>query len=132
MRAMTIALILSLSAGALSAKPHLRDVPEVDGTLLVVSIADEIRKNCEDISARIIKAYRVISGVKAKAEALGYTDDEIDAYRKSDTEKARLLAARDAYLESGGVTAGASDEYCRVGRAEIEKGSRIGALLRMN
>ena len=132
MRAMTMALILSLSAGALSAKPHLRDVPEVDATLLAVGIADEIRKNCPSISARMFKAVGVVRGAAARARALGYSDEEIDAYRKSDAEKARLKAKRDAYLKQGGVTAGADQSYCSLGREEIKKGGQIGALLRMN
>lgn len=132
MRAMTMVLILSLSAGDLSAKPHLRDVPEIDGTLLAVGIADEIRKNCPAISARLIKALGVVRAVGDRARALGYTTEEIDAYRKSDTEKDRLKAKRDAYLKAGGVTGGNTDAYCRLGRTEIEKGGQIGALLRIN
>ncbi|MBY5932236.1 DUF5333 domain-containing protein [Tateyamaria omphalii] len=132
MRAMTMALILSLTAGIASAKPHLRDVPEIDGTLLAVGIADEIRKNCPDISARMVRAYTLVTGLKDKARDLGYTDAEIDAYRKSDAEKARLRAAGEAYLQRGGVTAGQPATYCALGRAEIEKGGQIGALLRMN
>lgn len=132
MRAMTMALILSLTAGAVSAKPHLRDVPEIDGTLLAVGIADEIRKNCPDISARMFKALTLVNSLKGRARDLGYTEDEIDAYRKSDTEKARLKAKRAAYLEDGGVTAGQPATYCALGREEIEKGGQIGALLRMN
>ena len=133
MRAMTtMALILSLTAGTASAKPHLRDVPEIDGTILAVGIADEIRKNCPDISARMLKAYSLVTGLKARARDLGYSDAEIDAYRKSDAEKARLKAARSAYLKQGGVTAGQPASYCALGRKEIEKGGQIGALLRMN
>ena len=132
MRAMTMALILSLTAGPLSAKPHLRDVPSVDGTLLAVGIADEIRKNCPDISARMLKALNVIRGVGEQARALGYTEAEIDAYRKSDAEKARLKAKRDAYLTEAGAVSGAPEGYCALGRTEIEKGGQIGALLRMN
>lgn len=132
MRAMIMALIFSLSAGAISARPQLRDVPEIDGALLAMGIADEIRKNCPDISARLLRAMNAITEVKARARDMGYTDEEIDAYRKSDAEKARLEGLRDAYLATGGVTEGASDAYCRLGRQEIEKGGRIGALLRMN
>ncbi|MEO0766800.1 MAG: DUF5333 domain-containing protein [Pseudomonadota bacterium] len=132
MRAMTMALIFCLSAGAISAKPHLRDVSKVDDTLLAIGIADEIRKNCPDISARMIKAVGMIRDVAAHARDLGYTSEEIDVYRKSDTEKARLKAERDAYLAAGGATVGKSDGYCRLGREEIEKGSLIGAVLRMN
>lgn len=132
MRAMTIAFTLALAASAASAKPPLRDVPAIDGTILAVGIADEIRKNCPDISARMIRAVSLVGGLKGKARSLGYTDAEIDAYRESDAEKARLKAQRDAYLTAGGVRAGAPETYCALGRAEIEKGGQIGALLRMN
>ncbi|MEL6465339.1 MAG: DUF5333 domain-containing protein [Pseudomonadota bacterium] len=132
MRAMTMALILSLTAGALSAKPHLRDVPEIDGTLLAVGIADEIRKNCPDISARMFRALTLVNSLKAKARNMGYSEEEIDAYRKSDVEKARLKTARAAYLEKAGVTAGQPASYCALGQVEIERGGQIGALLRMN
>lgn len=132
MRAMTMTLMFSLLAAPALAKPHLRDVPQIDGTILAVGIADEIRKNCPDISARVVQAYRVVSGLKATARGLGYSDAEIDAYRKSDTEKARLKDKRKAYLAQGGVNAGQPASYCQLGRTEIEKGGQIGALLRMN
>ena len=132
MRAMTTALVLALAAGSVAAKPPLRDVPEIDGTILAVGIADEIRKNCPDISARMIRAVTVVNGLKGKARALGYSDAEIDAYRKSDVEKARLKAERDRYLSAGGVLASTPETYCTLGRVEIEKGGQIGALLRMN
>ena len=132
MRAITMALILSLSAGAVSAKPHLRDVPEVDGTLLAIFIADRIRKRCPSISARLVKAYGVIGAVEDRAAALGYTKAEIDAYRNSEAEEDRLKGKRNAYLESRGAHKGNPEAYCEVGRTEIKKGSQIGALLRMN
>ncbi|WP_415920884.1 DUF5333 domain-containing protein [Tateyamaria sp. SN6-1] len=129
---MTLAFILAIGASTASAKPPLRDVPEIDRTILAVGIADEIRKNCPDISARLIRALSVVNGLKGTARDLGYTDDEIDAYRKSDVEKARLKAERDRYLAAAGVRTGAPDTYCALGRVEIEKGGQIGALLRMN
>lgn len=132
MRAMITALLLAMVAGTASAKPPLRDVPEIDRTILAVGIADEIRKNCPSISARMLRALNVVNGLSGKARALGYSQAEIDAYRKSESEKARLKAERDAYLAAGGVRRGASDSYCALGRAEIEKGGQIGALLRMN
>ncbi|WP_299597460.1 DUF5333 domain-containing protein [uncultured Tateyamaria sp.] len=132
MRAMTMALILSLTAGIASAKPHLRDVPEIDGTILAIGIADEIRKNCPSISARMFRAFSVANGLKARARNLGYSDEEIDAYRNSDAERERLKAKRRAYLKQGGVTASQPASYCALGRAEIKKGGQIGALLRMN
>ena len=132
MRAMTIAFILAVAASTVSAKPPLREVPEIDGTILAVGIADEIRKNCPSISARLVRAVGVVNGLKGKARSLGYSEAEIDAYRKSDAEKARLKGKRDQYLAASGVRSGAPDTYCALGQAEIEKGGQIGALLRMN
>lgn len=132
MRAMTMALILSLAATSASAKPHLRDVPEIDGTLLAVGIADEIRKNCPSISARMVRALAVVNGLKTKARDMGYSEAEIDAYRKSDAEKDRLRAQGKAYMDAAGVSPDAPQTYCTLGRAEIEKGGQIGSLLRMN
>jgi hypothetical protein len=132
MRAMKMATILCMSAGAVLAKPHLRDVPEIDGTILAVGIADEIRNNCPDISARMIKAALLVNGLTGRARELGYSDVEIDAYRKSDAEKSRLKAKRAAYLAAAGVQSDAPDTYCLLGQAEIERQSQIGALLRMN
>ena len=50
------ALGLGLMATAATANPPLRDVPAIDDALLDLGIADEIRKNCPDISARLIRA----------------------------------------------------------------------------
>ncbi len=123
-------IALSMATGAV-AKPHMRDTPIADG-LLAVGLADEIRKSCPQISARMLKALGYINGLKNQAQALGYTDAEIDAYRKSDTEKARLKKRGNAYLAANGVVAGQPETYCALGRNEIEKSSQIGSLLRVN
>ncbi|MEL7167394.1 MAG: DUF5333 domain-containing protein [Pseudomonadota bacterium] len=125
---MTLALVASTSF----AKPPLREVREIDGTILAVGIADEIRKNCPTISARMFRAITVVNGLKSRARDLGYTDAEIDAYRKSDVEKERLKTERLAYFAAAGVEAGAPETYCALGAAEIAKGGQVGALLRMN
>lgn len=132
MRAMTIAMTFALVASTSFAKPPLREVGEIDGTILAVGIADEIRKNCPTISARMFRAITVVNGLKSRARDLGYTDAEIDAYRKSDLEKERLKTERLAYFAAAGVEAGAPETYCALGAAEIAKGGQVGALLRMN
>ena len=131
-KAMTTAVILALMAQAASAKPHLRDVPAIDDALLAVGLADEIRKECANISPRMFKALRFVNGLRDKAREMGYSDAEIDAYRKSEVEKQRLKAEGNAYLAANGVVPGNAETYCALGRAEIEKSSQIGALLRVN
>ncbi len=129
--ATALAVALTLTAVAAQAKPHLRDVAEVDDGLLAIGLADEIRKTCPDISARMIKAYRFINDIRNRARALGYSEAEIDAYRKSDAEKARLKAEGKAYLTANGVVEGQPETYCALGRMEIQKSSQIGALLKV-
>ena len=127
---LTTVLAASVLAGAAVAKPPLREVAAIDDALLDVGIADAIRKNCPTIDARLIKATGFLWQLKSRANDLGYTDAEIDAYRKSDAEKARLRAKGMAFFTARGVDTSDPQSYCAVGMAEIRKQSRIGSLLR--
>ena len=131
MRNVLIAVVsVALLASPVAAKSPLRDVAAVDGALLDLGLADKIRKECPDISARMIRAISYLNNIQQTARSLGYTDAEIDAYRKSDAEKARMKARGAAYLKAKGVDTSDPQSYCALGRAEIQKSSRIGSLLR--
>ena len=132
MRATTMAMILTLAAGTALAKPPLRDVAEIDDTLLAIGLADEIRKKCPDISGRMVKGFGLIMRLRDRALDLGYTEAEIDSYRKSKSEKARMRARGEAYVKARGVNQSKSEDWCALGRAEISRNSQIGALLRLN
>lgn len=132
MRATILALILTFTAAGVSARPALSDVQEIDDGLLAVGLADRIRKECPSIEARMLRAYTVIYGLVDQAMALGYSREEIDAYRKSKAQKARLRARGEVWLASRGVQSGTQDEFCALGRDEIKKNSQIGALLKVN
>ncbi|UWR23693.1 DUF5333 domain-containing protein [Sulfitobacter sp. S190] len=128
-------LILTLTAATLlaaplAAKPALRDVKSIDDAVFDVAIADQIRKKCPSISARMLKAINFAYKTKAAAKDLGYTDDEIDAYLDSDAEKARMRARGNAYFEAQGVDTSDPQSYCALGLQEIGKSSRIGSLLK--
>ncbi|MEP1766430.1 MAG: DUF5333 domain-containing protein [Sulfitobacter sp.] len=122
--------IVGLSAGAVQAKQKLRDVKLVDDAVFDVAVADKIRKECPDISARVLKALTLYRSVRSHARSLGFSDDEIEAYGDSDVEKARMRKKGEAYLHARGVVASDPQSYCAVGRKEIQKSSRIGSLLR--
>lgn len=122
--------IVGLSAGAVHAKQNLRDIKSIDDAVFDVAVADKIRKECPDISARVFKALTLYRSVRSQARSLGFTDDEIEAYGDSDVEKARMRAKGEAYLRARGVVASDPQSYCAVGRKEIQKSSRIGSLLR--
>lgn len=121
---------LALLAGPVAAKPPLREVAQIDDALLEIGIADAIRKNCPSIDARLLRATRMLWNIKGQANDLGYSDAEIDAYRKSDAEKDRLKARGAAFFKARGVDTSDPQSYCRLGKAEIQKQSRIGSLLR--
>ncbi|WP_146588963.1 DUF5333 domain-containing protein [Puniceibacterium confluentis] len=129
---MTLSLILAatLAAGAVAAKPALRDVAAVDDGLLAVGIADEIRNKCDKIEARMITALLRLNELKATARSQGYSDDEIEDYVTSKAEKARMRQRGEAYLLANGVTLGDKSSYCKLGKQEIAKGSAIGSLLK--
>ena len=122
--------IVAVTAGAAWAKPPLRDVRVVDDAVFDVAVADKIRKQCPEISARVVKALSLYRSVRKTARNMGYSDDEIEAYGDSKTEKERMRAKGEAYLRAQGVVAGNAQSYCAVGRKEIQKASRIGSLLR--
>lgn len=125
----TVILGLTLAAPA-QALPPLRDVPEVDDGLMMVAIADQIRKSCDGIDARMVRAYTTLSSLKRLARARGYSDAEIEAYVTSKDEKARMKAKATAWLSARGVNAADTTQLCAFGRDQIKADSAIGRLLK--
>jgi len=123
-------VIVTLSAGSLAAKQTIREVAVIDNAVFDVAVADLIRKKCPSIAPRIVKALSLYRATRAKAKAMGYTDEDIKAYGDSEAEKSRMRAKGEAYLKAQGVVASDPQSYCAVGRKEIQKASRIGSLLR--
>ena len=125
-----IALCSAVSANAAAANPPLREVARVDDGLLYVAIANEIRKNCDEISARFGQGIQTLRGLNRYARDLGYSQFEIDAFTDSEFEKDRLRARGALYYSAHGVDTTKPEDFCRLGRAEINKNSAIGVLLR--
>ena len=127
---LTSLLLIAALAGPLAAKPPLREVATIDDALLDLGIADRIRKECPEISARMFQAIRFVRNLEAEAKALGYSEAEIEAYTDSDAEKARMKARGAAFFAARGVDTSDPQSYCALGREEIQKSSRIGSLLK--
>ena len=121
---------LAAATTAVASKPSLQSVPAVESGLLAVSVADKIRRECRELSGRFMTARAVLSNLYDEARAQGYSDEEIEAYVASDVQKTRMRAKRDAYLAAQGVVKSDPASYCAAGRAEMNKSSQIGALLR--
>ena len=124
------AFAASLIATPATAQPPLREVAKIDDALLDLGIADRIRKNCPSISARMIKAISYVRNLEKQAKAMGYSEAQIEAYTDSDAEKARMKKKGAAFFAAKGVDTSDPQSYCALGKAEIQKGSRIGSLLR--
>ena len=131
MRMMLIAGLV-VAAGAAQAKQDLKDLPSVWNGLLNIGIANEIRETCPSISARMVRAALRLNSIQNEAEGMGYSQAEIDAFRKSEANKAAMRAEGEAYMKNNGVVKGDAETYCALGRAEIAKSSQIGRLLRAN
>ena len=130
MRLTTPALILALTAGAAAAKTPLRDVPEIDNQMFSVAMAIEISDNCANIKPRTVKGVAFLFELAAKAKSMGYTTAEIDDYRKSDAEKARMRAKGEAYMRDKGLDPANPADLCKLGQMEIAANSQIGSFLR--
>ncbi|MBY6134790.1 DUF5333 domain-containing protein [Nocardioides marinus] len=127
--AAALTLVLALPVAAL-AKPSLRDVAEIEDPLFAVAVAKEVADHCESIAPRYFKGLGELRRLKSRANALGYSDAEIREYIESDDEKARMRAKGERLLAQNGVSYGEPETFCAYGRAEIEKNSAIGVLLR--
>lgn len=127
--AILTAVAMGLPVG-LAAKPSLRDVPEIEEPLFAVAMAKEVADHCDSIAARFFKGVGELRRLRSHANSLGYGDSEIRAYIESDTEKARMRARGEKLLAASGVSYEDPETFCTFGRAEIQKNSAIGALLR--
>lgn len=129
---MMLVVGLVVAAGAAQAKQDLKDVKSVWNGLMNIGIANEIRETCPSISARMVRAALRLNSIQNEAEGMGYSKAEIDAFRTSEANKAAMRAEGEAYMKTNGVVKGDAATYCALGRAEIEKSSQIGTLLRAN
>lgn len=126
---LALALALAIPAGAEVAKPPLRDVPEIENTLFAIAVANEVRRKCSSINGRMFRGMRLLHRLRARANDLGYSDDEIRAHVESDVEKARMRAKGHRLLQANGVVLDDPESFCAFGHAEIARSSAIGTLL---
>ena len=128
-------LILSVCVAALLAVPAMAQTPlnkeaRINSTLIAGQVGDTIRKTCPSISAKMFVVLGELNALEDYARGQGYSEAEVKAFLKDKTEKARIKAAAAAYLKQAGAVEGDAETYCTVGRAEIEKGTLAGSLLR--
>lgn len=130
MRLTALAVLAAVLAAPVAAKAPLREVKEIDQNMLWVALAIEISDKCEALAPRTLKGLAFLASLKNRAESLGYSGDEIKAYVNSDAEKARIRQLGESYVKSQGLDPQNTADLCSLGRAEIDRSSQIGALLK--
>ena len=124
------AVCVALTVGTASAQTPLNQETRINSTLIAGQVGDTIRKTCPSISARMFVVLGELNELEDYARDQGYSEAEVKAFLKDKTEKARIKAAAAAYLKQAGAVEGDVETYCTVGRAEIDKGTLAGSLLR--
>ena len=127
--ALTLAAFAVLSAPAM-AKVPLEDNQHITDSLMAGRVADVIRSTCPSISARMVTAYAKLEDLKKYAFDQGYTEAEVKAFLKDKSQKDRIKALAADYLKKAGAVEGDVESYCVAGRAEIDKGTLAGSMLR--
>jgi len=128
--ALILCLAISGGAAGASAGAGLRAEADINTGLLDIAVAEKIQRECGNIGARFFRAQRYADDLKAMARERGYSEAEVDAYIDDDAEKAKMRERRNAYFEARGASNLDPASLCKLGRAEIAQGSRIGRLLR--
>lgn len=126
-------LLAAAIAAAMSGAPAaagLADEPRVTEPLVIVGMADQLRKTCGSVDARMVRAYTYLRGIARVALDLGYDRATIEAYIEDRGQKARLRAVAAERLAARGVRAGDEAAHCRLAREEIAADTAVGRLLR--
>ena len=126
---LTLFPLINAVPAAAEAPVPLNKEAHINEQLVAVVVGDTIRKTCPTISARMITVYIKAKKLEQYARDKGYSEAEVKVFLKDKAEKARVKGLAAAYIAKNGVVKGDTDSYCRLGRAEIEKGSLIGSLL---
>jgi len=118
-----------LASPAAALQPLHENATVVNG-FYTIGYADEIRKNCDSIDARMFRAYGYLRSLHKYAKKAGYSDAQIDELTDNRAEKEKLRARIRADLAKRGASPNTPEGYCTVGREEIAKGSAAGRLLK--
>ncbi|WP_204114803.1 DUF5333 domain-containing protein [Shimia biformata] len=133
---LTVATAASLAltpvASAANSRPPLSEVKEITDGIMVLGIANTIRRKCDGISGRMVRGWSYVQKLKARANELGYSDAEIRALLSDKEAEKRLVEQGLAFVETKGVDRNDPATLCAYGREEIKKSSLIGSFLRAN
>ncbi|WP_114966776.1 DUF5333 domain-containing protein [Alkalilacustris brevis] len=128
--ALSVAMALAAPAAPSDTNTALRSNERIYNGLFAIAVADQVRKNCDEIAPRLLRAYSFLHSLRAHANALGFSDEEITNFIEDRAEKDLMRAHVMRYFDANGVVENKPETYCALGHAEIAAGSQAGALLR--
>ena len=125
-------LALAATIGAARADQYeaLRSDAQVENGVLIVAIGDIIRDNCPNIEDRRGRSIPFLIGLVQRAQSLGYSRSEVEAYVDDADERARVEARARQWMVQQGADLGSPETICAVARDEISAQSAIGRLIR--
>lgn len=129
--ALVICLTATIALSAVPAQAGLKQENDINQGLLVIAVADKIRRACDGIGAKIFTAQRYVTALKNLASERGYSDDEINDYINNKSNKAEMRERRNNYFQARGASNLDAESLCVLGKTEIANGSQIGNLLRV-
>lgn len=124
------ALALSITQAWAQGTVPLAEEPHINEQLMAAAVGDVIRNTCPSISARMVTVFFKVKELEKYARKAGYKEDDVKAFLKDKSEKARIKGMAIDYMAANGAVEGDVESYCALGNAEIEKDSLIGSLLK--
>ena len=85
-----LAVTTLLAATPAAALAPLHKNPTVVNGFYNIGLADEVRRNCDQIDARMFRAFSYIKSIERFARDAGYTAEEIDQFVDNKSEKEKL------------------------------------------
>ena len=133
MRVILLALLVLFPASAIAEdRLPMNQDPELERGLRLVAQGHFVRKYCDSVSPRVFRAYGLLNSLKSRAEELGYSEEEMEAYVDDPTEKARVEGLAKLDLEAMGAVFGQPDTFCDVAKTQIAAGRGFGWYFRYN
>ena len=86
---MAVAALVSTVGVSASALQPLHENPTVVGGFYAIGLADELRKNCDDLRPRWLRAYNYLKSLEKFALDQGYTPAQIEDLTDNREEKER-------------------------------------------
>lgn len=125
-----VALLTTIGAARADQYDALRNDAQVENGVLIVAVGDIIRDNCPTFEDRRGRSIPFLVGLVRRAQSLGYSRAEVEAYVDNPDERARVEGLARRWLIQEGADMNTPETICAVARAEISAQTAIGRLIR--